>query len=159
MRSLKATSGSAHSARRLRTPHRSNVSSMRASASDGLGAISSGNKTSSGRLPNRSASLPSGTTVTPGKPRAAKRAVSGLKAVATLASRPRSDVRRAMSRAIWGSEPKRDSSPERSRITVSAAVSSTRGENDCAQSSRAACAAVSCKSDRGRSVRSVQGST
>jgi len=37
-----------------------------------------------------------------------------------------------MSRAILGSAPKRDSSPERSRRTVSGAVSSIRGENDCA---------------------------
>ncbi len=42
---------------------------------------------------------------------------------------------------------------------VSGAVSSTRGENDCAQSSSAACAAFSCNKDRVRNTRPAQAST
>ncbi len=48
--------------------------------------------------------------------------------------------------------------PARSRIAVSAAASSTHGEKDCAQSSRAACATDSCNGERGRSVNSGQSS-
>ena len=157
-RSLKAISGSAASARKLRTPQRSKVSSS-VSCGQVLFLISllfffrsMANKTSTGRDPNDSLSFPGGITVTPENPRAASTAASGFEATATFPSSPSSAARRKRLRAISGSEPKRDSMPARSRITVSAAASSTHGENDCAQSSRTACATDSCSGERGRSV-------
>ena len=100
--------------------------------------------------PNRSASLPTGITVTPENPRAASTAASGLEATATLASSPSVAARWWMAREISGNDPKRDSMPARSSRAVSQAASSTQGENDWAQSSKAACAADSCSGERGR---------
>ena len=86
---------------------------------------------------------PRAITVTPENPRAASTAVSGSPATATLASSPRSEARRDKARAILGRGPKSGCSPPRSNTIVSQPASSTRGENDCAQSSKAAWAADS----------------
>jgi hypothetical protein len=119
-----------------------------------------------GNEPSRSASLPGGITVTPTragvpaphKPRAASRAASGLEAMATLASRLRMAARSLIAREISGSDPNRDSMPARSMRTVSQAVSSMQGENDCAQSSKAAWAEDSCRGERGRKASSEHNS-
>jgi hypothetical protein len=63
-RSPMGTSGRAVNARRLRIPQRSNISSQRAESSASEEKLSS--KTSTGRLPRRSASRPSEIRVTPG---------------------------------------------------------------------------------------------
>ena len=150
-RSLTGTSGRTASARSLRMPQRSNVSTQRTASSASEKKLSS--NTSTGRSPSRSASRPSGIKVTPEKPRAASKAASGFAATAKFASNPISETRCAKSQAIFGSEPSNGSSPARFRSTVPGDVSSTSGENDCAQSSRAACADVSCGSERARSTK------
>ncbi len=85
-RSLTGTSGRAASARSLRMPQRSNVSTQRVASSASEEKLSS--KTSTGRSPSRSASRPSGIKVTPVKPRAASKAASGFAATARFASSP-----------------------------------------------------------------------
>ena len=132
-RSLSAISGKVARARRLRMPQRLSVSKIRTRSKS-----ASKNSTSTGRLPNCSASFPSAITVTPENPRAAINAVSGFAATATLVSSPKSEARCDTSRAIFGRGPKSDSMPARSRMMVSQPASSTRGENACAQSSNAA---------------------
>ena len=150
-RSATGTSGRAERARRFRTPQRSNVSSQRAASFASEEKLS--RSTSTGNSPRRSASRPCGINVTPGKPWAASTAASGLAATATFASSPMDELRRANSQAIFGKDPNKGSSPARFRSMVSSAVSSTSGENDCAQSSKAACAEVSCNSERERNMR------
>ena len=83
-------------------------------------------------------------------PRAASTAVSGLEATATLALSPRMAARSWRARAISGSGPRRDSMPARSSREVSQAASSTHGEKDWAQSSRAAWAVEFCSGEFGR---------
>ena len=63
-----------------------------------------------------------------------------------------------MAREISGNDPNRDSMPARSSRAVSQAASSTHGEKDWAQSSKAACAADSCSAERGRSASSEHSS-
>src|SRR5208282_1365061 len=137
-RSLTGTSGRAASARSLRMPQRSNVSTQRAASAASEEKLSS--NTSTGRSPSCSASRPSGIKVTPGKPRAASKAASGFAATARFASSPICETRCAKSRAIFGSGPSNGSRPARFRSTMPSEVSSTSGENDCAQSSSATCA-------------------
>ena len=130
-------------------PQRRKVSRSSSAASE---SVSSANSTSTGKLPRSSASFPAGTTVTPLKPRAASRAVSSVEATATLVSTPMPEARREISRATFVSGPKSFSRPEMSSKSVSGAQSSTRGEKDCAQSSKAWCADNSCSSERSRKV-------
>jgi hypothetical protein len=67
--------------------------------------------------------------LTPGKPRAAQMAASGLAASAILIFTRISAARRAMAAATSCGNPQRRSRPEASSVTVSGAVCSTTGEN------------------------------
>ncbi len=157
-RSLSATFGSAANARRLRMPQRARVSSRPLADFFSSSSRRSLNNTSTGREPRCSASLPAGITVMLWKPRAASRAASGLEATAMLALSPSAAARSKIAREILFSDPNKDSIPARSRRTVSQAASSTQGENDWAQSSKAACADDSCKAERVRRTSSEQSS-
>ncbi len=108
------------------------------------------NKPGSGRSIARGNSpscLASVMTVTPEKPWAPIMAVSGLFATATLVWNPsfRSDCRILV--AICCGDPNNPRSPSISRITMSTALSWTRGENFDAQSRSAECAEFSIASD------------
>src|ERR1035438_116519 len=75
--------------------------------------------------------------LTPGNPRAAQMAASGLGPSARLARTPTSEARRAMEAATSCGRPKRRSRPEASSVTVWGAVCSTTGENSKASAVRA----------------------
>ena len=156
-RSMIGTSGKAASARSLRMPQRSNVSTQRVACSASKEKVSS--NTSTGRSPSRSASRPPGIKVTPGKPRPASNAASGFAATAMFASSPTCETRCAKSRAIFGSVPSNGASPARFRSAVPGDVSSTSGEKACAQSSSAAWAEASWDSERVRNARFSQASS
>ena len=132
--------GNAASARSVRMPQRRSVSKV--SGGDA--------RTSTGRGPNLSRSSPAGIKVTPGKPRAACTAASGLAASVMFAASPSSEARFASRRAASSGGPMSRSSPARSSTTVSSAVSSTRGEKASPRSSSAAWADASAAGERCR---------